>query len=400
MKQVHWPSRALTHARLITSASAGRGSATRAEARAADYVCHQLTEVPIGHVQLQPFTGSRSLWFFVSLAFGLALMGHLAYGLFQPALGAWAAWGVALLFFGFSFYLLWRKFTFRSHPLAEYLPRGPSQNVVFTLPANAEPGQKVVLLAHLDSHRAVIWFANDFLVSLYAVLSPLVIYGTLLAPIFYGLSILTGLQVFAWLGIAIGFLQFIAWFSGVTADLGVYSPGANDNASAVGSVLALAERLQQEPLDNTLVYCVFTGCEETGGDGLLRFLDEYGTELKDALFINFELVGMGDQLIYLQQEGILRRRKIDPQTEELINTVESPEIQGENWGRFAAYTEMGILWEHGYRGACLMVQDKKSRAFPHWHRITDTPDRLSLQAFQVTHAFAWELLQKYDRQTG
>jgi hypothetical protein len=393
----NWANRALNHARLITSASPGRGSATRLEAQAADYARHHLSNLGITNLRTQPFTGSRSIWFFLSLVFGIAVMGHLGFALLQPALGQWGAWAVSLVVFSFSFWLMWRKFSFREYPFEDLLPNGPSQNVIAVLPPSGDVHQQVVLLAHLDTHRAVIWFATDILVSLYSFLAPLVIFGILAAPLFYALSILTGLAVFVWLGIALAFLQFLAWFTGVTADLGVYSPGANDNAAALGSVLSLAERLQGEPLQHTQVTVLLTGCEETGCDGLRAFLDQAGHHYAEALFVNFELVGVGDRLVYLEREGVIRWRKMPPATAQLLHSLEGHEIQPASLGVSSTFTETGLLWGRGYQAACLMMQRSNNPLPAHWHRMTDTPDNLADTALQKTHDFAWALLQKIDQ---
>lgn len=400
MSSFNWANRALNHARLITSASPGRGSATRLEAQAADYVRHHLSSLGIRDLHTQPFTGSRSLWFFLSLVFGLAVMGHLGFVLLQPALGQWGAWAISLVVFAVSFWLLWRKFSFRSYPFEESLPNGPSQNVVAVLPPEGETRQQVVLMAHLDTHRAVIWFANDFLVNLYSFLAPLVIYGILAAPLIYALSIVTGLSVFGWLGAALAFLQFLAWFTGVTADLGVYSPGANDNAAALGTVLTLAERLQGAPLQHTEVTVLLTGCEETGCDGLRAFLAESGNHYVQALFLNFEMVGVGDRLVYLDREGVIGRRKIPGDTARLLENIEEPAVQPARLGVSSTYTETGLLWGRGYRSACLMVQRSDNPLPAYWHRMTDTPDNLSLEALQLTQDYAWRLLQEIDQSPG
>jgi hypothetical protein len=392
-----WANRALNHARLLAALSPGRGSATRAEAQAAEYVRKHLAGLGYHHLHTQPFTGSRSIWFFLALVFGLAVMGHLAFALLQPAVGRWPAWVVSAVVFGFSFYLLWRKFTFRSHPFEEYLPRGPSQNVILVAPPTGEVRQQVVVIAHLDSHRAVIWFASDFLVSLYGLLAPIVLWGILAAPLLYALGIFTNLVVFGWLGFGLAVLQFFAWFTGVTADLGVYSPGANDNASSVGVALSLAERLQESPLPATEVWFVFSGCEETGCDGMRAFLDEYGSHLQDALFLDLELVGIGERLVYLQSEGVIRRRRIDRDLEARLTRLDGHSLQPLNWTTSAAFTEMGLVWERGLQGICLMVLRSGSNLLPEWHRMTDTPDHLSPAALEMAHAFAWDLLAAWSR---
>jgi putative aminopeptidase FrvX len=192
-------------------------------------------------------------------------------------------------------------------------------------------------------------------------------------------------------------VQFVGWFTGVTADLGPYSPGANDNASAVGSVLALAERLQQQPLQHTEVWLVFTGCEETGGDGLLHLLEVHGAELKEALFLDFELVGIGDRLVYLEREGLLHQRRIPPAVLERVQAVaEQQPIQAAGTAHLGVFTENAILWERGYQSLCLMLQRPETDLLPEWHRLTDVPSQLQPGALDLAHNFAWELIRQYD----
>lgn len=392
-----WAQRALAHAHRITNAAPGRGSATRAEAQAADYVQAQLESLGIGAVERQPFEGLKSIWFFLALVFGLALMGHLAYWLLSPGLGSWIAWLVSAALFGYACWLMWRKFTYQSYPHGESLPRGASQNLLASLPPSGAETRQVVLVGHLDSHRAVIWFAADVLVTIYALVSPLLVYGLLAAPLFYLAGMISGLAVFGWLGAALALLHFLGWFTGVTADLGPFSPGANDNAAAVGSLLAVAERLHQQPLQNTRVWLAFTGCEETGCEGMRQLLDKYADTWREALFIDLELVGIGERLAYLQSEGVVRKRRIDAQTEQLVQQAAGAMgIQALNGAGVGVFTETGAVWERGLRGVTLLCLRKDSQLLPEWHRLSDTAERLEPAALEQTHQLVWALLAKLD----
>ncbi len=383
-----WGQRALQHARILTEATPGRGSATRHEAQAAVYVHTQLKRMGY-EVQQQPFIGLRSIWFFLAMAFGFASLGHIGGPFLAYSLGAWTAWGVRAALFGFAFYLMWRKFTFRRFPLRASLPQGPSQNVIAVAAPKEEARRRVVLIAHLDSHRAVIWFATDWLTRLYGLLSPLAVYGLLLAPVFYALALLSGLSAFSWAGGVLGGLHFLVWFTGVTADLGRYSPGANDNASSVGVLLTLAERLRAEPLPDTEVWLVFTGCEETGGDGMLAFLRDNEDALREALFLDLEMSGIGDEIAYISAEGVVRPRKITP---DLAAQLEKRGARSLSLAGFGVFTEMGAVWERGLRGACLLSMPSGKNLLPEWHRLSDTPDKLQPAALERMHAFVWGVL--------
>jgi hypothetical protein len=397
-KNLLWAEKALEYAQQITSIAPGRGSATQAEAQAATLVQEHLKNIGFQDIRLQAFLGLRSFWLFISLAFGLALAGHGAFWLLAQPIGIWPALAVTLACFAFGGYILWRKFTFRSYPLQSSLPHGPSQNILAVIPPAGESRQQIVLVAHLDSHRAVWWFASDFLVKAMTILTPLGIFGMILAPLLYLLADLTGWMGLTYLTLILAVLHFVAWFTGVTADLGAYSPGANDNASAVGSVLALAERLKEQPLQHTQVWLAFTGCEETGCDGMRAFLGKYGTELKKAIFLDFELVGIGERLAYLKTEGVIRPRRISPELEKRVLSVGAEfAIQPLRAAQFGAFTEGGAAWEYGFEAVCLLVLRQGSSLLPEWHRLTDRADRLQASALEKAHHFAWNFLAEIDQ---
>jgi hypothetical protein len=141
----------------------------------------------------------------------------------------------------------------------------------------------------------------------------------------------------------------------------------------------------------------FTGCEETGADGMITFLENAGEQLGEALFINFELVGIGERLVYLRSEGVVRKRRISSAVESLILAV-NPEhaLEAINGAGLGVFTETGVVWEYGYQGVCLVTLKKGSPLLPEWHRLTDTTDRLQADALHRVHEFAWALLQKID----
>lgn len=374
-----------------------RGSTTGGEARAADYVRQQLSAIGVKDVNVQQFQGLRSIWLFLALVFGQALAGHAAFWLLKEALSQTFAVGMAVFFCSFSIFLTWRKFTFRRYPLRDSLPHGSSQNVVGIIPPDGDVSQRVVLLAHLDTHRAVWLFATDLLTRLYTVIAPLALLGVPFSALMYLLSIIPGMEAIAWAALPFVAIHFLGWFTGMTADLGPYSPGANDNASALGSLLSLAQHLKDEPLAHTEIWLAFTGCEETGCDGLLALIEEHGTRLQDALWIDLELVGIGGELVYLQTEGMVRPRRISSDVEKLVRHVAMKyPIQPVIATGLGVFTEANAAWEHGYRSVCLSVRPKGSSQLAEWHRLSDRPERLSSQALGLVHDFTWELLRQVD----
>ena len=389
--------RALSHAQLL--ARTPRGSATLAEKQAADYVQAQLKSMGANEVHQQPFSGERSLWLFFAMVFGLALVGHAAFWLLRKPLGELPATVIAVLVFGFSGYMAWSRFTLRDYPLSRSLPhacqperdRQDSSNRRSSTPPGVDgtsgqpPGSVLVrhrlhrahLCAYLH-HRHVRDFPGDS--DLYPSLA------------------LTHWSFLGWIGLFLAGFHFLGWFTGVTADLGRYSPGANDNAASVGTVLGLAERLAGQPLQNTEVWLAFTGCEETNAGGTLALIDEYGEQLKDALFVDFEMVGIGDRISYVREEGNISRLTIPQEVETLVKQVGQPyDLHPVQTPLVGASTECSILLKHGFKAVCFIAHIQGSKVMPEWHRLTDTADKLQLPALERVHALAWDLLQRFDQ---
>lgn len=358
----------------------------------------QLTSLGLQDVSLQPFSGERSLWLFIALVLGLALVGHAAFWLLRKPVGELPAVIIAMLAFGASGYLYWLRFTYRGSPLRNSLPQAPSQNVIARIKPTDKAQRQIVMISHIDSHRAVFWFANDFMVRLFGPFAIITILGVFLAIPVYLLAGLTQWPIFGWLGITLACFHFLGWFTGVTADLGPYSPGANDNAASVGSLLALASRLVERPLKNTEVWLAFTGCEETNGDGIQNLMETYGTELKEAWFIDLEMVGIGDTLSYIREEGGLRRVTIPSEMESTLLEVGQPYgLKPVKTPLVGASTECSLLLHHGFKAACLIAFRQGSSFMPEWHRLTDTPSKLQPAALERIQAFTWDLLQRLDQ---
>jgi hypothetical protein len=175
----------------------------------------------------------------------------------------------------------------------------------------------------------------------------------------------------------------------------------------MGTLLALAERLDQQPLQYTEVWLAFTGCAATGGEGMCAFLAEHGSVLKDALLLDIESVGIGDALVYLQREGLIRKRRIPKGVEQLIHDSEGinpqkDKIQPVDGNAMGLTTEMGIVWEYGLDGVCLLNLPQatthllKTPFIPEYRRLTDTSERLQVSALGRAHSFVWAILNTLD----
>ncbi|HEY5849370.1 MAG TPA: M28 family metallopeptidase [Lysobacter sp.] len=81
---------------------------------------------------------------------------------------------------------------------------------------------------------------------------------------------------------------------GAHSDRVEHGKGATDNASGSATVLALAERLRAQPLQNHRVAVAFWDLEEAGLLGSKAYVTDGKT--RPALYVNFDVFGWGDTL--------------------------------------------------------------------------------------------------------
>jgi hypothetical protein len=183
------------------------------------------------------------------------------------------------------------------------------------------------------------------------------------------------------------------------ADRTPYTEGANDNATGAAVVLSIAERLAREPLDNTAVWALLSGCEEVGCYGADAFARAHQGELEDAAWIALDGVGSsGGRTVYLERETFLLTARSDPGLIALAERVASrrPDLDV-GAGVFAAggYTEGSIGAVYGLR--VLTLASLREGALAEWHRPTDVVANVDPDVVERTETFLWELLHEMDR---
>jgi hypothetical protein len=173
------------------------------------------------------------------------------------------------------------------------------------------------------------------------------------------------------------------------ADVGRHPvvPGANDNLSAVGVLLALAAALRERPIEGVRVLLISTGSEESFSEGMQAFgerhfaeLDRTGTE-----FVCLECLG-GSNLIVLEGEGMLRMRDYPvAMRDALAHAAEAVGVSIGRGVRTVAATDAIIALRAGYPAVTLAsVEDTKLPLNYHWP--SDTADALHWDT--IEHAIA------------
>jgi hypothetical protein len=375
-----------------------RGSTTPNEAQAAQHIRRLLREMGVRDIELQRFRSGVTLWrpYIVSL-----LLGLLAAAVY-PLSGAPTHLLAALMSLS-GLLSLYEELNFGDNWVRRILPKGDSQNVIGTIPCRGEQRAEVVLVGHLDSGQTPLLFRSQLGLLLFVILATLTAASFAVNTILYTLGAFIGdaaLLDLEWIGSAV---QAVGLVFAVQAELSPYTQGANDNASAVGVVLALARRLVETPLKHTRITALISGSEEVGCYGMLHYLAERETandvNLREVRFINMEGVGCG-RLHWAVSEGMLKPYRSHPELVRLVGEVAArrPDLGGQPIVLRAGYTETGVVVKRGLMGITLvgLEQGGAFKFLPYWHQQDDTLDKLEGQALDRTEEFVWEMLRDMD----
>jgi hypothetical protein len=397
-----WAKRALAHARVLSRGIGPRGATSDGERRAAGYVRNELKQLGLRNTRIESFHGAVSTWMPWAIAFSLALWGMLA-GLFFHWPGAIAGVALHLL----ALWIIYRELyppgpASGGYPIRRWLWQRESQNVVGVVSPGRPVERQVVLMGYLDSARAPFFWRTPGRRRLAGllirpVLSILVVNTALLL-----LGVITANAAFYLLAMFLTFFPTMALLVSLHAERAPFTPGANHNAAGVGTLLALAERLKEAPLARTEVWLLATGCRETGGDGVRAFLKAHGETLASATFVALEGVGVGEQVVYLRGEGLLRNMPYPPKTLALAARAAAHCHETGLEVRAARHrggpTEMGILAREGLEGVTVSVWPDPGQGpgLAGRRRVDDTFETLEKRALAQVHTFAWALLQEID----
>lgn len=387
--------RAIEHIRYLSQEIGGRGSCTPGERQAATYVAEQMRAFGVQEVRLEPYRGSPSTYRPYALAFTAALLGTLGLWLLG---GRWMM-AVAAILNGLGAWGMVAETDFADNWMRRLLPRAESQNAVGVIPPAGEVRQRALLCAHLDTHRTPIFYSSRAWHRLFGLLVGGAFVSMAVGATAYALGAAFGWTGARWIGLAAAAVELFALVLCLHADFTPFSPGANDNASGVGVILALAERLRDEPLAHTGLWLAFTGCEETAAYGMAAFLDAHAAELgADALYIILDQVGLG-RASYLTDDGLIVKRPTHPLALELARRAAAalPGLQvGEHRG--IAYTDAAVATKRGLIALTVdALPPPGTQEAMHWHQMSDTAEHIEPQTLADVHAFVWQLLQGIDR---
>jgi hypothetical protein len=385
--------KAYTHVVHLADVIGPRGSCTEGEYQAARYVASTLQDFGLRDVHTQGFSGAPTAYGRYGLAFGVALLGQILAGLIQSG---WSYIAAGVIF-ALSAWAMYAESDFRPNWTHWLIRSRPSRNVMARSPARKTPERLVVISAHLDSHRTPFFNSNVTWQRWYNLgfrlifLSLVIGAGLAILAGFIDIAILKILFHALGLPIAFGFLAFLH------ADNTPFSPGAYDNASGVACTLTVAERLIQNPLDNTDVWFVITGCEETGAGGMLALVNTMAGNWRQALWVNLDQTGIGQLYIRLE-EGMLRRYAIQPSALRLAR--EAAKVSGINLRERAsqAFSDAIIAHQQGLLAISLGASPTEPDLETPRHQLSDVPTAIQLGTLHQTLCYVWSLLSLWDKQ--
>ncbi len=384
----------LTHVEWLAQHIGPRPAGSPAEQQARNYVRRVLYDAGFASAQIEEFSfPATDTWghlFFAAI--GLTALGNVL-ALAGP-IGKFIGGAAAL----FSGYHLRQSFTSAKQPLSALYLKGTSSDLVTRILAEGEPRRRVVLIGHTDTNKARVTFSPWFKRFL-----PLSLTLGITLPLINGVALLAeanGLkrakivrQLSLWNLLA--FLPILLW-----DEKGDYVDGANDNATAVACLLGLAAHLKQHPLSHTEVWLAFTGAEEAGGLGTHALLDRYERELRDAWFIDFEMVGT-HKVAYLTQHGVSPLTRYKPDAD-LVALARQASMWHPDLGVMGCpltiVEEVGALQARGYRGICLAGIGADGW-LANWHQASDNLANIEPSGIERAARFALAMMQMLDERT-
>src|SRR5215207_7606924 len=291
-----------------------RPSASEGERRAAEWLVERFAELGAeARIEAEPAHGTY--WWPLGLGAGLGALGAIAAlrgrRLLGTLLGAIGAAGIA------------DDFPPGQRRLRRVLPKRTTYNVVCET-GDLEAERTIVLIAHHDSahsglvfHPQIPQIADRLGLIEKTDTSPMLMAPVLGGPLLAGLGALLRRRSLTRLG---AFLSLGS--AAAMAEIGARPvvPGANDNGTAVVGLLALAQRLREEPVRGIRVVLLSVGAEESFSEGIKAFGERHFPELprESTFFLCLETLG-SPHLLVLRAEGFLKLHEYPPRALALMD---------------------------------------------------------------------------------
>jgi len=374
-----------------------RGSTTDGERAAAAYVARTFAEMGL-KATTEPFTSTVSGWRPFAVAALVALAATVLFLFVNRGVAALLA--LILLAATVSVFL---EMYFRPNLLRPFIRKGQSQNVLARVPSagaapDSAPRRKVVLVAHMDTHRTPWVFTSPGRLAFFKTMTTVGVVAFVLSAVLFIVFAATGAPWLKWVALALTPVHLTVFALTWQPDTTPYTAGANDNATGVGVLLNLGERLAREPLANTEVWLLASGCEEVGSVGAQAFVKRHRHELENTLAISIDNVGgPGAGVCYTSVEGMVFPLKPSPELFALAEELraEHPELNAYSLPYTTLHTDATCFMANGVPSLSFVGLTPDGR-IPNWHVVSDVFENVDETTVERTEEFVWRLLQRLD----
>jgi hypothetical protein len=310
------PDQAWLRARLEELERIYRPSASAGERRAAEWLVDQFRSLG-AEARIEAADVHGTYWWPLGIGTALGALGGFAAlrgrRKLGAALGALGTAGIA------------SDFPPHQRRLRTLLPKRTSYNVVCEI-GDPDAEQTIVISAHHDSahsglvfHPAIPKIADRLGLIEKVETSPALMAPVVGGPLLVALGALTNIRALTKLGTVLG-----AGATAAMAEIGSRKvvPGANDNGTAVVSLLALAKRLADSPAPGIRVILLSAGSEESFSEGMKAFGERHFDELptESTFFLVLESTG-SPHLLVLRGEGFLKMYDYPAPALELLDSA-------------------------------------------------------------------------------
>ncbi len=365
------------------------------EKKAIELVVEEFQKVGYDLIHREKFKTSFRSWIIVRymfLPFGVLLI-LLALSFY---INPWITLGLV----GLNFILLFKalglatsdKIIFAKNEDKNY----ETENLYVELKSNNSKA-KIVFMGHLDSKSQTFSSSTRiliFLVAAFGTLIMLILYLILcIVRIFVPFNILLLNHILLFICVSIAIIGALNIFN----KTGNVSPGAFDNASAVGTVIELAKYFKENPVDNVDLVFLTPSSEELNLGGAKDFMSKHKEEFdkNSTYFINYDLIGGSELITIVTSYGIPRKTSSKKLNDLFLKSAKELGIKAKSvYLPTGAWSDYMPVVKHGFEACWIGSQP----GLKYVHTKKDNMSLVSKEGLKNTLLLTIEVVNKINNE--
>lgn len=260
----------------------------------------------------------------------------------------------------------------------------PAENLYATLPASGERRERLVFIAHIDSDRHRLMSSAQLRNFLGDACTTIERLPTLAVTLPQGKA--------HWVRRSMAAFTAVQLTRLLLDEGGTPLPGANDNASGVAILLALAAALNETPLQHTEVVLAFTEADTLSTRGLEALLHEHRDDWQDARWIVLDSVGAGE-LCWVVNDTTRPERALEKLVQQLADA-------NRHWGLFGRPLAMpdpsAPLQSEHFDTLVLVGYQRETDYAVQWRTRGDATDIIEPDTLAKTWDVLWSLVERIE----